>query len=341
MDDFEPVLVDVSGELMETVDLEVEINANENDEVYLCVFDNLSWRPLFKGKNLKSKAVFEDVGYNESIFIAAKKTKDKLKAVSKVFLPDSLGNIRYYEPNLNKKISASLDRKYPGSRRGLSRLEDLIGGEFSISNDPSFVNEKLLYRIDTLLNYRDNIIKVPEQTGKYVRYKFPQSDGSSDMNGPAEIAFYTTKNGKPVKIQGKYSGSPQVSKEQLEIVTDNDLLNYVRVGIYQEDVQAETGIYILREEEESVWIDLEMNSETTVTHVGICPRNDQNGVNPGMNYELFYWDNQWISLGQKKATSYSVTFDGIPENALLWLRNLNEGKEERIFTLVDGEQIWY
>ena len=86
---------------------------------------------------------------------------------------------------------------------------------------------------------------------------------------------------------------------------------------------------------------MEMDSITTVTHIGICPRNDKNGIYPGMNYELRYWDNTWISLGVKKAISNSITYDGIPENSLLWLRNLDEGREERIFTLVDGEQIWY
>jgi hypothetical protein len=60
-----------------------------------------------------------------------------------------------------------------------------------------------------------------------------------------------------------------------------------------------------------------------------------------MNYELFYWDNAWISLGVKTATSSSITYDEIPGNALLWLRNLDEGKEERIFTLVDGKQVWW
>jgi hypothetical protein len=60
-----------------------------------------------------------------------------------------------------------------------------------------------------------------------------------------------------------------------------------------------------------------------------------------MQYELFYWDNGWRTLGQQVATADSIVFDGIPGNAVLWLRNLDEGKEERIFTLEEGEQIWW
>ena len=89
------------------------------------------------------------------------------------------------------------------------------------------------------------------------------------------------------------------------MITDNDLLSYVEVLDYQEDFEIETGKYILRKDNQPIWIGMEMDSVTTVTHVGICPRNDKNGVYPGMNYELFYWDNAWISLGVKVATSHS------------------------------------
>ena len=341
MDNFEPVLIDASGELMKTVDLEVEIYANEYDEVYLCVFDNLSWRPLFKGENLKTKAIFADVGYNESMFIAAKKTKNKLKAVSYPFLPDSIGKITYFKPNLEKQTTTSFERKYPTSGSRNARLVDLKGGKFTIANSKDFENKNLLYEIDSTIKYRNNIVKVPEQTGKYVRYEFPKHDDSNYMEGPAEISFYTTNNGKLEKVTGRYYGSPQISQEHIEIMTDNDELNYVRIGFYNEYIPITTGLYILRKVEETVWVGMELDSETKITHIGICPRNDKNSVYPGMNYELFYWGYAWISLGEKQATSHSISYDGIPENALLWLRNLDEGKEERIFILNEGKQIWY
>jgi hypothetical protein len=86
---------------------------------------------------------------------------------------------------------------------------------------------------------------------------------------------------------------------------------------------------------------MELDSHTTVTHVGICPRNDKNGIYSGMNYELFYWDDAWISLGKKIANSDSISYKSIPKNSVLWLRNLDEGKEERIFTIKDGQQFWW
>ena len=60
-----------------------------------------------------------------------------------------------------------------------------------------------------------------------------------------------------------------------------------------------------------------------------------------MNYELFYWDDAWISLGNKKATDNSISFEDVPANAILWLRNLDEGIEERIFTMMEDKQLWW
>jgi len=341
MNDFRPVLEDITGKLMNTVDLRVKVNVNETDEIYLCVFGDRKWFPLVKGENLKSEVIFKDVGNNrEFMYLAAVKSKSKMKPVSPVFKSDSIGNLTYLEPILTKKNSATLERKNPGLAGGNRRLKLLINGEFSIANHNSFDDKKQLYKIDTILDYRNNIIKVPEQKGKYVRYDFPSSL-ESNFDGPAEISFYTTNQGKLEKIKGKYFGSPQLSQNHIKIMTDNDVLSYVEVWDQSKELNVETGKYILRKEKKPIWLAMEMDSITTVTHIGICPRNDKNGVYPGMNYELFYWDYAWISLGEKQATSHSISYDGIPENALLWLRNLDEGKEERIFILNEGKQIWY
>jgi hypothetical protein len=124
-------------------------------------------------------------------------------------------------------------------------------------------------------------------------------------------------------------------------MTDNDVLTYTEVWDYKEDLNLETGRSILRKYNQPIWIGMELDSATTVTHVGICPRNDKNGIYEGMEYELFYWDDDWISLGKKVATTDKIRFDEIPENAVLWLRNLDEAEEERIFTLKDGKQVWW
>jgi hypothetical protein len=268
------------------------------------------------------------------------KSRGKLKPVSSLFLPDTLGNITYYKPNHSKTISATLTRKYPGYKTDMPRLISLIGGEFSISNSEDFLDKTMIYKINKPVKYDNNIEKCVSQMGKYVRYDFPQSEDSV-FDGPAEISFYTTENNALKKIEGRHFGSSQLSEEHIKLITDNDMLTYVEVWDCEKDPGIETNKFVLRKNREPIWIGMELDSATTVTHVGFCPRNDKNGIYPGMRYELFYWDNAWRSLGQQVATADSIVFDGIPENSVLWLRNLDEGKEERIFVLEDGEQKWW
>jgi hypothetical protein len=62
---------------------------------------------------------------------------------------------------------------------------------------------------------------------------------------------------------------------------------------------------------------------------------------PGNNYELFYWNNQWISLGTQKADKDYLKYNNVPTGALFWLKCLNGGREERIFTYENRIQVWW
>ena len=71
------------------------------------------------------------------------------------------------------------------------------------------------------------------------------------------------------------------------------------------------------------------------------PEDDSNLIFPGERYELFYWDGKWRSLGSKLAEQAYLDYDKVPCNALLWLRNLDKGVQERIFVYANGKQVWY
>ena len=60
-------------------------------------------------------------------------------------------------------------------------------------------------------------------------------------------------------------------------------------------------------------------------------------------YELFYWDKEWVSLGtQVSEKDKPLEFKNLPKGALFWLK-IKDGKdEERIFTINEnGEQVWW
>lgn len=72
------------------------------------------------------------------------------------------------------------------------------------------------------------------------------------------------------------------------------------------------------------------------------PRGDGNTIGIGDEYELFYWtDHHWASLGKQIATTIKLEYTEVPSGGLYFLRNLTRGKEERIFTYVDGEQVFW
>ncbi len=64
----------------------------------------------------------------------------------------------------------------------------------------------------------------------------------------------------------------------------------------------------------------------------------------GETYELFYWDDKWISLGIQKASGSPLIFKNVPSGAMYWLINTTPTKDrpERIFTVDDeGKQVWW
>ena len=84
-----------------------------------------------------------------------------------------------------------------------------------------------------------------------------------------------------------------------------------------------------------------MKKAKKIQFIQFAPRNDDNAISPGDDYELFYWNDRWISLGTKVASDFSIQFDNVPKNALLWLKDLTKGHEERPFTIENGKQIWW
>ena len=62
---------------------------------------------------------------------------------------------------------------------------------------------------------------------------------------------------------------------------------------------------------------------------------------PGTEYELFYWQDGWQSLGKAIAGKDPLVFDKAPTGCLYWLVATGSDKDERIFTIEDGKQVWW
>ncbi|MCF8370791.1 MAG: transglutaminase-like domain-containing protein [Bacteroidales bacterium] len=67
----------------------------------------------------------------------------------------------------------------------------------------------------------------------------------------------------------------------------------------------------------------------------------QGDLENGLVYQLFFWDNKWQLIKEGAVKNNVFVADGIPANALLWLKKKDGREEERIFTLVEGLQVWW
>ena len=64
-------------------------------------------------------------------------------------------------------------------------------------------------------------------------------------------------------------------------------------------------------------------------------------IETGRQYELFVWDNGWVSQGEKTAEGTTLTYNEVPADRLCWLVVKDSRKLERIFTFDDGRQVWW
>lgn len=66
-------------------------------------------------------------------------------------------------------------------------------------------------------------------------------------------------------------------------------------------------------------------------------------TNPGRQTELYYWDNDWILCGDcKVGDDHLLKFQKVPQKALFWIKSIEwDNTWQRIFTVENGEQVWY
>lgn len=88
------------------------------------------------------------------------------------------------------------------------------------------------------------------------------------------------------------------------------------------------------------WVGLDFGKPEKIGWIVYTPRNRDNYVRPGDEYELFYFDTVWKSAGTVVATADSILYEGLPSNTVYILDNHTRGNQIRVFSYDDGEQFW-
>ncbi|MDY7396728.1 hypothetical protein UMM65_15880 [Aureibaculum sp. 2210JD6-5] len=313
-------IIDVTAQYLPVSDITIDLSQpapEGSNHVYLCVFDNKNWKAVAWAKINNGKALFKDMGKG-FVYMPMYFGENGFSPASSPINVDINGEIKYIEAkeSIHQMV---LKMKYPNRKR-FNHI--LLNGKFEGANQKDFSDAKILYVIkDTLEAPIPHEIEIskPEKY-RYVRYLFPENN----KGYIGEVSFFSKDKEK--KLQGKVISSSDLSKRtDLGNVFDGNVLSFLQQNY---DIPG-------------TWVGMDFGSTRQISKLSFCPRTSKNNVWKGLNYELFYWNNRWTSLGVKKAETYSLTYKSTVSDALYLLKCLDEGKEERIFTYENGKQIWW
>jgi len=319
---------DVSSEYFKTTDVVIEnkyAKSAKKQYAYLCVFNEDKWKPVHWGKKIKrNQYEFEKMGRNIA-YLPVFYNNGLITPINDAFILDSLGHIKYLKPDTLNPEKINVIRKYL-TRPDLDFwLEWNLGSYFEVASDRRFKNKKNIFVIDELEMYPTiHHLKEPINT-RFLRYVF-----SNNYDCLAELYFYSKDNeGSLTRIENK------------KIISETLLDTIQTAKLFDDNILSFASFPKPKNKETPLWIGFDFGREITIDALGICPRNDKNNIIKGLEYELFYWDRRWISLGMKTANDYFLVFDNVPQNALLFLICTTEGKENRIFTYDNNKQKWW
>lgn len=306
--------VDVSKGYGLTDSVVIQMDNAKDRYVYLCTFrTGEDWRIAVKGEIVDGRCVFRNLGASIAYLPAVLK-EGKIVPVDAPFILCKGGEIRKIIPTGDKQ-TVRLNRKYILMTTWTNRWHEMIGGRFEASNDSGFRHADVLHRISSLPVYRNEVKVEMPKSYRYVRYVSP-SVLRSEL---AEVTFFSGNQELKGEVMGeniKVTAQKRVFDHDLTTIGDSKTVDY--------------------------WVGLDLGKKYPVDRIVYYPRNDDNFIVPGEQYELFYYDKgAWHSLGVKTGDSVELIYRDVPLNALFLLKNKVKGKEERIFTYENDRQVWW
>lgn len=334
---------DVTDQFNTVIDITIDLPGGDRTDKYLFLytFNQPNWFPVYFAPIMNNRATFKKMGVNTVYLPGYMNKAGAMVPVAPPLWADSTGRITKLVPR-DSSFQFSFFRKFnTGGSNKVRRSEALKGGKFQTASRRDFSDAVDIYTIGTFVSYHPQHTAIPEVKTRYVRYVFPPAD-KSIKDGPSQLAFYGKSGDTIKKLTGTFLSSEGTSRNNIVRLFDDNLLTYVRYTLSEPGLDKDTEEIMVKGYHDSLlWVGLDLGQVQTVTHVEFCPRNDKNEVYKGHKYELFYWDNQWKSMGSQMATDTLVTYEKIPSGALLLLRNLTEGEEERIFTIENNKIRWH
>ncbi|MBC9797818.1 hypothetical protein [Sinomicrobium weinanense] len=297
---------DVSNDYFNTINLSHEITKEKIPKntyyAYLSVLGvNKRWVPVQWGKIEGNMVIFNKMG-TDIVYQPIFYKNGRTIPFGTPFHLDHNGNKKEFIPG-NSTSDVVIKRKYP-AKKGLEKDAKRIKGSLiQASNNRDFRDAVTIEQIDFEPELRP--YEIPLNIKKKYRYFRILSRNVITIK-EIKLSYQESEN-KEIQLEGNFiTSSPS---------TEND---------------------------STTWKGIDLKKKQYVSKITFAPPNNLNHVLKGLNYELFYVDKGvFVSLGQQKAEDYELKYKNVPKNGLLYLKCLDEGRQERIFEYKNGEQIWY
>lgn len=301
---------DVTKEYMPCYEVKIS-SGKDNGYAYLCSFrTGKGWTPAVYAKKSNDSYVFRDMA-DSVVYLPVIFRQGEMMPLSNPFILSG-GKKIILNPQYGKTTTAKLFRKYPLTAHFINYWPPIKGARFEASNSLDFKNPILLHIVERTPLLTNEFCTDSNRKYRYIRYVSPEGKNP----GISELTFFF--EGKQIK------GIPFGDD------TLNDK-NYAFDGDYLTQTEAHVPFIF----------GVDFGKPVNIDKVVYSPKNDANLIIPGNVYELLYFDMGWKSLGKQTANGFSVSFGNVPAMALLLLRCVASGNEERIFTINAGRQIWW
>lgn len=294
---------------------------NRNELIYLCLSSWQSWVPVAWSRCVNKQVCFENVDGNVVCRLAVYRNNQLLPLTDPFWIHKELEYIRFFRSD-GENEEITLFHKFHLFNEPF--IERMVDGVFEASNDADFQHKDTLFIINEQpIRLHNTAVITPSRQYRYIRYYGPQN-GYCNVS---EIAFYETYEDS-IPLCGKVIGTPGSNYPDLSH-------DYTRA--FDGDPYTSFDYFL----PSGGWTGLDLSKPVSIGKVVFTPRNRDNFIRKGDNYELFY-DQQgvWISAGKQIANTDSLVYR-IPQGSLLYLKNHTRGQDERIFEYWKGKQIFW
>lgn len=320
-----PWIKDVSDQYFQTTDVSLIITKKIPEGAkycYLCVFDHNGWIPVQWGEiEVSSSVTFQKMG-QDIVYLPAFCQNGTITPAADPFLLDKNGKCTAFRVSAGQQdITSRRVKPYLDAKDIAAEKRWIVGMQLQGCEHPTSDGEKLYEWTDTLDMWNNRVTLSSSRPYRYYRLVPP-----SDSIALCELSFRTLKETglvdvSPVAISGCVTGVN--ANENIEMMSDHLSATGFK-GVFR------------KKRDEGVLFDL--GSPCLLREIAYTPYS-VTGIKVGEDYELYYWNDQWVSVDKVVGENDRIAFNNVPTGTIYWIDTPHSA--EQVFSHENGIIEWW